>query len=126
MKRTSLILNLILVSGACITTSAAATFTEVGDAGDTLATAQTVSGGANPLTSISGTLVLSDADIYRLYIPLGSAFSASTAGGTSIDTQLFLLDANGFGVYAMTDRVSNRSSPQVTHSRPVRLGSTTW
>jgi hypothetical protein len=80
---------------------------EVGEAGDLPATAQ-VPAGSGELTSISGSILLisaMDADMYRLHIPVPGAFSATTFGtvgptGTQLlDSQLFLFDAAGFGVY---------------------------
>jgi hypothetical protein len=87
------------------------TWTEVGDAGDLLATAQ-IPVGEGPLTSISGMLTLVfdsdsgspiDADMYRIFIADPLAFSATTVGLTSLDTQLFLFTELGLGVYANDD-----------------------
>ena len=87
------------------------TWTEVGDAGDLLATAQ-IPVGEGPLTSISGMLALVfnsdsgspiDADMYRIFIADPLAFSATTVGLTSLDTQLFLFTQFGMGVYANDD-----------------------
>ncbi|HEY9848974.1 MAG TPA: hypothetical protein V6D28_05930 [Leptolyngbyaceae cyanobacterium] len=56
------------------------------------------------LDSISGSLTAiptgsnnPDIDLYQ-FIATGGNFSASTLGGTSIDTLLFLFDANGIGI----------------------------
>lgn len=77
--------------------------TEVGDAGELPATAQDL-GADTALGTISGTLDgLSDRDVYRMCLAGGGGFSASTIGGTDVDTQLFLLDADGHGVYANDD-----------------------
>lgn len=74
--------------------------TEVGDAGELPATAQDLGADA-ALDSIAGTLDgLVDRDVYRVCLSGGKTFSASTVGGTEVDTQLFLLDADGRGVYA--------------------------
>ena len=75
---------------------------EQGDAGDLRATAQDL--GSAPVTTIWGTFTdASDADVYRLCLANGSSFSASTVGATTLDTQMFLFDSDGFGVYANDD-----------------------
>jgi hypothetical protein len=85
----------------------AGTWTEVGDAGQLPSTAQVTLGLPNSLlTAISGTIsTTSDHDMFEIYIPVGSAFSATTVGqpGTIFDTQLFLFDSTGRGVYANDD-----------------------
>ena len=100
-------LSLVLVSAVLILTSApfasAAPVAEVGDAGDLPATAQDVTG-TGPLDSISGTIEpASDKDVYRICLTGGQTFSATTVGGATIDTQLFLFDSAGLGVYANDD-----------------------
>lgn len=80
----------------------AATWTEIGDAGDLPATAQ-VTVGSGSLDSISGTKTPNEADMFRIRILDPAAFSASTVGTTGFDTQLFLFDASGLGVYANDD-----------------------
>jgi hypothetical protein len=79
-------------------------FTEVGDAGDTLSTAQVISGSSS-LTSISGSLSGFDdaADLFQIALTGGQSFSATTVGGASFDTRLFLFAANGTGVYFNDD-----------------------
>ena len=72
-------------------------WTEQPDAGDLPGTAQIPVGGG-PLTTISGTIGASDADMYCIRIDAPAAFRASTCGGTSLDTQLFLFRENGTGV----------------------------
>ena len=77
---------------------------EVGDAGDLLPTAQ-ITVGVDPLTSISGEVSTSlDKDIYRITITDPLTFSATVLpGGSLTDTQLFLFDAFGMGIYANDD-----------------------
>jgi hypothetical protein len=76
---------------------------EIGDAGDLPATAQDL-GAESALGAVGGTLDgLGDRDVYRACLTGGGSFSASTVGGTDLDTQLFLLDADGRGVYANDD-----------------------
>ena len=75
---------------------------EQGDAGDLRATAQDL--GDEAVTTITGTyLNAGDADMYRICLTDGRSFSASTVGATTLDTQLFLLDSQGYGVYANDD-----------------------
>ena len=86
----------------------AATYTETGDAGQTLATAASaVTGGGAALSSISGVLDVADADLYRIYISDPASFSATTLnGGTddaALDTEIFLFDAQGHAVAANDD-----------------------
>src|SRR5207302_10698006 len=84
---------------------------EVGDAGDLRATAQ-VPIGSGPLSSIFGSILLTsatDADLYRIHISTPSTFSATTLGtvglpGTQLpNSQLFLFNAAGLGVYGRDD-----------------------
>ena len=75
---------------------------ESGDAGDLPATAQNVGSGA--VTSITGGFGNgSDADIYRVCLSDGASFSASTVAAPPRDTQLYLFDADGLGVYSNDD-----------------------
>jgi len=75
---------------------------EVGDAGDLRVTANDM--GDSAVTQIDGAFTdAMDADVYRICLTDGASFSASTVGGTfppNLDTQLFLLDAQGYGIYA--------------------------
>ena len=74
-----------------------------GDAGRTLAEAQVVhvdDGGT--LASIEGALATGDVDIYRIHVCDPAAFSASTVGGASFDTVLYLFTSLGVGI-AMSD-----------------------
>lgn len=83
--------------------SAAGLWQERGDAGDTLATAQRPTGGG-ALTAIRGSIGgPGDADIYLICLDGGGTFSATTDGSGIEDTQLFLLNAQGRGVYANDD-----------------------
>jgi hypothetical protein len=78
---------------------------EVGDAGDLPATAQDLTGAA--VERIDGTLAPEDVDMYRLCLDGGGSFSASAVGGTQVDTQLFLFDSSGRGVYSNDDLLEN-------------------
>ncbi len=75
---------------------------ENGDAGDLPATSQNLA--ADPVTVIDGAFTSGgDADVYRLCLSGGKTFSASTVGGSDRDTQLFLFNSGGYGVYANDD-----------------------
>ena len=94
----------------------AGTYSEIGDAGKTIGTAQLVNGlpGGTPLAEIFGTLTASDADIFAIFVTGGQTFSATTVSNSSnfFDTQLFLFDSTGKGVYANDDDPD--SPPQST------------
>jgi hypothetical protein len=94
MKRT-----LALALSAWLAPAAlAGVYAESGDAHELVP--QPVSG-TNPITAIQGSLaaVSGDyADLYSIYISDPASFSASTVGGASFDTQLFLFDPDGRGV----------------------------
>jgi len=72
-------------------------YVEVNDAGDLPGTAA-VAAGNGPLLSIRGNLAGNDADMYRINICSPGSFSATTVGGSTVDTQLFLFAANGTGI----------------------------
>jgi hypothetical protein len=78
------------------------TWIERPDAGATLSTAQRVRG-TGLLQSIKGSMRRPGprADMYR--ICAGPNFSATTVGGANFDSQLFLFDKNGVGLYANDD-----------------------
>lgn len=90
----------LLVTGIASGYAQAATFTETGDAGETLETAQGIQG-PGPLEAISGALstVTPDADLFKIFLTGGQTFSASTVGGATFDTQLFLFNKEGMGIY---------------------------
>jgi hypothetical protein len=82
----------------------AAAADEDGDAGDLPATAQDLTGAG--VDTINGTVAdATDIDMYRVCVDGGGTFSASSVGGTSVDTQLFLFDPAGRGVYANDDQM---------------------
>lgn len=77
----------------------AGTYHEVGDAGQLPGTAQVV-GGTGALDSIVGSILnRSDADVFRIYIADAAAFSATVSAGTNFDSQLFLFDSAGRGLF---------------------------
>jgi len=72
-------------------------YVESGDAGDLPSTAAIASGNG-PLLAIRGNLAINDADMFQINICSPGSFEATTVGGSSVDTQLFLFDPNGFGI----------------------------
>ena len=79
-------------------------FVEVGDAGQTPGMASATPG-VNPLTGIVGTFTAgaTHADVYRIFIANPATFSATTIGGTTVDTQLFLFTTAGLGIVGNDD-----------------------
>jgi len=87
------------------TASFAQTWSEVGDAGDYPATAQTTAG-AGALTTITGSLFAdSDVDVYCIRITDEAAFKARLQCVAWLGPSPFLFDASGVGV-ATTDECS--------------------
>lgn len=87
----------------------AVTVSEIGDAGQTLATAQITATGAGPLTDIFGNLSgATDADLFLINITNPATFSASTDNAVTgnIDTQLFLFSATGAPLFTNDDASS--------------------
>lgn len=75
---------------------------EQGDAGELPSSAQNLTGEA--VGTISGRLDGPEpGDLYRICLSGGGSFSATTEGATEIDTQLFLFNGAGRGVYANDD-----------------------
>src|SRR5688572_33207289 len=75
----------------------AQSFAEVGDAGALPGNAQQRTGAGN-LAQITGTIGAQDVDMYLIQIFDTTTFQASTIGGASFDTQLWLFDQDGNGV----------------------------
>ena len=110
IMRIAKVLALILAMGFA-PGAGAIPWTEVGDAGDLPATAQ-VPTGSGALSSIFGSIPsagAADADMYRIHISTPLTFSATTVGtvglaGTQLEnTELFLFNAAGIGVYGRDD-----------------------
>jgi len=81
-----------------------------GDAGDLPASAQLVMG-AGSLTTITGAFFGAlDADMYMINIDGPAGFSATTVGGTTADTQLWLFDLSGIGITFNDDSVGLAST----------------
>jgi uncharacterized Zn-binding protein involved in type VI secretion len=89
-----------------------------GDAGDLPETAQSTIG--DPITKIRGTIGgANDVDVYAIYISDPSTFSATTIGGTTLDTALWLFDEDGKGV------VYNDDNPDATTGTQSRIDNRT-
>jgi hypothetical protein len=96
--------------------ASAISWIEVGDAGQSIATAQTPTPPGQPLNNIFGSfLSTGDVDIFTIFISNPAAFSATTVLGTStlIDTQLFLFNSSGLPVY-MNDDAAGGTTVQST------------
>jgi hypothetical protein len=75
---------------------------ESGDAGDLPASAQDL--GANGFNTVFGSFTGGgDVDVYRMCLADGASFSAATQAATPRDTQLFLFESHGLGVYSNDD-----------------------
>lgn len=93
----------VLSLAVAVPVAGAVPWTEVGDAGSLRATAQAIVGEGS-LSSISGSISdPNDEDMYKICLRGGKRFSATTNGGAAFDTQLFLFNASGRGVYANDD-----------------------
>ena len=87
---------------------------EQGDAGDVPATAQDLTQAQQ--TTINGQVADgNDADLFRICLSGGQTFSATTVGLSDVDTQLFLFDAAGFGIYAHDDGTTKQSTLPAGH-----------
>lgn len=92
---------------------AGGTWNEQGDAPDLIPGQQTTGSGA--ITAIAGALSSTiDVDAYCIQIDSPAAFSASTVGGASFDTQLFLFDAGGLGVTHDDDAPAGGTQSRIT------------
>lgn len=83
----------LAVAGA----ASAQVWVEVGDAGQDGIGAAQATVGSGTLSSIVGSIG-SDVDLYQIRITDIAGFSASTIGGATFDTQLFLFAADGSGI----------------------------
>lgn len=103
-------LNFAVASLALAAFIPAQTWTEQGDAGDLPATAQSVAGNG-ALTQINGELPNGgDVDMYKIYVSDFANFSASSVGGASFDTQMWMFDLAGFGISFNDDDNSLQST----------------
>jgi hypothetical protein len=93
----------IATLGALSGGAMAADWSEAGDAGQLPQNAQDTTGDG-PLTRIRGSIGnKNDVDGFLINIPDLALFSASTVGGATFDTQLFLFTIDGHGVFANDD-----------------------
>ena len=101
-------LSLLAILGTFALTSASLqsqTYTESGDAGQTLGTAQAsgLTVGASTV-SIFGTISSAmDADLFQITLSAPMLFSATTVGGSTLDTALFLFNSSGMAIYTNDD-----------------------
>lgn len=103
-RRAFVIAFLLAFCGTLSSVHAAGVWGESGDAGDVPGTAQdTVGPAAQALTQIQGNYTSDTADVYRITINDGNAFSATTESGALWDTMLTLFDATGKGVLQNDD-----------------------
>ncbi|MBM0741991.1 hypothetical protein JOY44_10195 [Phormidium sp. CLA17] len=118
----------VLVAGLSSSQAQAVTFTQVGDTGQTLGTAQVIPAGSLPLESISGTVSAPNiAHLFKIFLTGGQTFSATTINAETllqlpvdqalgiptdllVDPQLFLFDAAGIGVYGNDDSVGTQAT----------------
>ncbi len=83
-----------------------AIFAETVEAGDLPGTATPVSGTGQPLVRISGAIDAGgDGDMFQFQVCDAAHFSATTAGGTTLDTILSLYTSDGTGVTWNDDEV---------------------
>ena len=93
--------NIVVRAG---TIEASDSVQENADAGQTLDTAQTVNTSGTPPLAIAGTLSdINDVDLYKIFLPANQPFQATTTLRTIVDTQLFLFDGSGIGLYTNDD-----------------------
>jgi hypothetical protein len=90
-----------------------------GDAGDLPATAQLITAPDqtpcnSPVTRIRGDYAANDVDMYVIYIQDPASFQASTAGGTTMDTQLWLFNCDGTGVAFNDDIASGNTQSTIS------------
>ncbi len=109
MKKLLVLVSSMLMLFGLIGTAHASSFTELGDAGELLPTAN-ITVGTGSLTSISGSLIdldgeVDDVDLYKISIVDTDAFSVISSASLSQDNdaQLFLFNAAGSLVLADDD-----------------------
>jgi subtilisin-like proprotein convertase family protein len=71
--------------------------------------------GEGPLFSLSGVFNANQANMYLIEICDPGNFTATTVGGTTLDTQLFLFNASGFGVAANDDAPTGTLQSRLTN-----------
>jgi hypothetical protein len=82
---------------------------EEGEAGDVPGSAQDLT--LDRVGTLNGQIATgNDADLYRICVSGGGSFSATTVGLTEVNTQLFLFDSAGLGIYAHDDGTTKQST----------------
>jgi len=117
MKRFSVFLCIVLLVFGIVGSAKALPWTEIGDAGQLISTAQ-LTVGSDPLTEINGNISNpNDVDLYEIFINAPSSFSASMnwPSGTVdfVDAELFLFDAAGLGVAWNDDTAGPDFRPEI-------------
>jgi hypothetical protein len=102
----------------------AATYSELGDAGELPGTAQIILSGVDLLTDIYGSVRNNNADLFQIFLMAGTPFSARTTQPgllNAFDTSLFLFTLSGNGIVANDDDAASggdhsliRYTPPVT------------
>ncbi len=104
--------NMIVRAGSG---STADSVNENGDAGSVPDMAEIVNTSGTLPTAIAGTLSEgNDVDLYQIYLPGNQPFQATTVGGSVVDTQLFLFDGSGRGLYTNDDSAGTLASTMPT------------
>jgi len=105
------VVGLLVAACAGADRASAQAWVESGDAGDGGIAEAQLTHGAGPLLEIVGDLADSvDVDLYCIRVTDEAAFSASTVGGASFDTALFLFDIAGNPVAFNDDDVDLQST----------------
>jgi len=100
LARLAASLTLLAALAACPRGASAQIWTETGDAGSLVATAQHTSG-TGPLTTILGTFAdSSDVDVYCIHITTPASFFAGIQCAAMTDPNIWLFDAAGTGLTA--------------------------
>jgi hypothetical protein len=98
--------SLLAMLGAAAPAATNGVWVECEEAGDLPAESE-LTGGLGELSRIDGFLVDPfDVDLYQIRIVDPGDFSAFGRGDPTLDSQLFLLDANGMGIAANDDRTN--------------------
>lgn len=102
-----------LTASALVSAALADPVPEIGDAGDLPASSQILPS-LGTITSISGSIgSASDVDMYRFTVPSAMSLSFIVAASSTIDSQLFLFNSLGAGVWA-NDDVGTSLDAQIT------------
>jgi hypothetical protein len=102
-------LLVLVMALALFALPAMAQWVETDDAGNLPAIAQ-IPMGAGPLATIAGNLSVGDVDMYCIMVTDPATFGASTVGGATWDTQLFVFTEAGVGVTMNDDATGLQST----------------